>query len=386
MLFYGNREVGGAFDWWVTPLDDGPAVKTGAAETFLTKWPTVAWKGWTIPWATAWFREQIIFADSSTDTSDLWGVPISNRTWKIVGKPRQLTSGTGHNIDGRVSTDGQVVFASLTRNFNIWSLPLDANRGRVTGGLERLTRGEAFHLEPSLSPDGRMLAFVATSPTKGEVILKDLATGKENSIFVVPRYGGYPEFSADGTRIAFSSGATGEKPSIYVSPVAGGIPEMVCEDCGLAPSVSSDGTRILYDWGIPRYIGLLEIATRQTTQLLRDPKDGLLQGRFSPDGRWICFQKAPPSNGNNRLMVTPFRGAAEIPESQWIPVTDGSSWDRRPRWSPDGNLIYFNSIRDGFQCLWAQRLDPVTKRPAGETFSVTIFIVQAGPMERHSDQ
>ena len=68
-------------------------------------------------------------------------------------------------------------------------------------------------------------------------------------------------------------------------------------------------------------------------------------------------------------MVAPFRGAAEIPESQWIPV-NGSAYDRQPRWSPDGNLIYFHSNRDGFQCLWWQRLDPVTKRPAGAAFNV----------------
>ena len=184
---------------------------------------------------------------------------------------------------------------------------------------------------------------------------------------------GYPDFSGDGTKLAFASGAAGGKRSIYVSPVAGGIPEMVCEDCGLGPSFSSDGTKILYEWGIPRYIGLLEIATRQTTQLLRNPKYGLLQGRFSPDDRWICFQRTTPSSVNNRLTVAPFRGAAEIPEFQWIPVTDGTAYDMRPRWSPDGNLIYFNSNRDGFQCLWAQRLDPVTKRPAGATINVYHF-------------
>ena len=48
---------------------------------------------------------------------------------------RRLTSGAGNYIDARVSTDGQVVFATVTWDFNVWSLPLDANRGMVTGGL-----------------------------------------------------------------------------------------------------------------------------------------------------------------------------------------------------------------------------------------------------------
>ena len=32
-----------------------------------------------------------------------------------------------------------------------------------------------------------------------------------------------------------------------------------------------------------------------------------------------------------------------------------------PAWSPDANLLYFWSSRDGSPCLWAQRLDPLTK-------------------------
>ena len=51
--------------------------------------------------------------------------------------------------------------------------------------------------------------------------------------------------------------------------------------------------------------------------------------------------------------------------NQWIPVTDGSTFDDKPRWAPDGKLIYFTSDRDGFRCIWAQRFDPATKQPLG---------------------
>jgi hypothetical protein len=44
-----------------------------------------------------------------------------------------------------------------------------------------------------------------------------------------------------------------------------------------------------------------------------------------------------------------------------------------PRWSPDGNTIYFLSGRDGFRCFWGQRLNPATKDPAGEPFAVQHF-------------
>ena len=33
-------------------------------------------------------------------------------------------------------------------------------------------------------------------------------------------------------------------------------------------------------------------------------------------------------------------------------------------------MIYFASDRGGFSCIWAQRLDAVTKRPVGAPFAV----------------
>src|SRR5262245_15193145 len=61
------------------------------------------------------------------------------------------------------------------------------------------------------------------------------------------------------------------------------------------------------------------------------------------------------------------------PSEQWIPVGHQEGWDDKPRWSPDGNTIYFISHRDGFRCLWAQRLDAVSRRPITSPFPVQHF-------------
>ena len=53
-----------------------------------------------------------------------------------------------------------------------------------------------------------------------------------------------------------------------------------------------------------------------------------------------------------------------------IRITDGSTWDSNPTFSPDGSLLYFYSQRDGGRCIWAQRLDPVSKQPVGAAFAV----------------
>ena len=59
--------------------------------------------------------------------------------------------------------------------------------------------------------------------------------------------------------------------------------------------------------------------------------------------------------------VAPFREG--LTEQDWIFVTGGESFEDKPVWAPNENLIYFTSERDGFRCIWAQRLEPGSKRP-----------------------
>ena len=85
--------------------------------------------------------------------------------------------------------------------------------------------------------------------------------------------------------------------------------------------------------------------------------------RYSPDAKWMTFNANFASR--SWVFVAPLPPAGKrVPESAWIPVSQ-ENWADCPRWSPDGNSLYFLSDRDGFRCIWTQRLDRVTKRPAG---------------------
>ena len=41
--------------------------------------------------------------------------------------------------------------------------------------------------------------------------------------------------------------------------------------------------------------------------------------------------------------------------------------------APDGKTLYFTSARDGYYCLWGQRIDAVSHRPVGEAFAAWHF-------------
>jgi serine/threonine protein kinase len=123
-------------------------------------------------------------------------------------------------------------------------------------------------------------------------------------------------------------------------------------------------TSVLY-WPMDRkQIGLLDVASREKAIVLKHPEYPLLRSHFAPDGRWIAFDAIV--GDQVRLFIAPFQGMSAIGQGTWIAVTNGATLDSTPRWSPDSNSLYFRSGRDGYICLWGQRLDPKTKHPLGE--------------------
>jgi dipeptidyl aminopeptidase/acylaminoacyl peptidase len=100
--------------------------------------------------------------------------------------------------------------------------------------------------------------------------------------------------------------------------------------------------------------------------------EGIYQVRLSPNGRWIVFEAvrgliAPGEGSNAALCVAPVSGGP------WVRVTDGQSWDDKPRWAPDGKTIYYISSRTGFLNVWGIRFDPELGLPQGRPFQVTAF-------------
>jgi eukaryotic-like serine/threonine-protein kinase len=368
LLFLGNRDAKlpfeEAIDWWVMPLDSGPAIKTGALEA--TRNANLAGSLQVYPWALpapAWQpqADSLVFSARSGDTTNLWRIGISPKTWKVTGAPERLTSGTMmEQSPSAASGPGGIVrvaFTSLTENLAIWSLPIEPNRGKVTGELKRLTQEAADDFFPSLSPDGNKMVWVSSRSGTQQVWIKDLRSGEESALTASRSVKYFACFSPDGSKVSFS-----ESPlwNVYIVPASGGAPEMVCEACGEATDWSSDGKRIIGNT-VDGRAWVLDVASRRKTDLLRT-RHWMATRAFSPDNRWFTFLDGT----FGRAYMAPFRGEAAIDESAWIDIMDGEP----APWSPDGKLVYTLSGRDGYLCIWAQRLDAATKKPVGAPFAV----------------
>ena len=386
LLFRGARDGAtaehGDFDWWASPLDGGAAVQTGASRLQgqnalpLTE-RNATHGGWGVnpsDWANGFVSFSAASGVSGLNAS-LWKVPISS-SYRIEGPAQRLTSGTENVLQPSAAGNG-IAFASVTQSSNIWSLPADPNTGKVSGNPQRLTSGTAEDTLPAPSLDAKNIAFASNRTGKMQVWLKNLGTGAEtrqtsSSAIELPLL-----ISPDGSRTIYCIFLGPDPQSsagCFIAPTSGGEGRNFCQTCN--PSSIQDwfdhGRKVLYKKGISvnTEFVLRDIDSGVETTFLRYPKFSIAATRFSPDERWISFQVVIEAATRRQIFIAPVRNGVAADEAEWIPVTDGSGLDRNAVWSPDGNLLYFLSERDGFRCIWAQRLERNSKHPVGEAFPV----------------
>ncbi|MGA3328763.1 MAG: protein kinase [Terriglobia bacterium] len=359
LLFYGTRQ--GVTDWWVEPLDGGTPVRTGALEVFREN------KLATAGMPAQWTGNHVLFSVSSGSNSNLWQIEISPRSFQ-AGRVEQLTSGTGMEVAPTAAQNGRLAFASLTETINLWAIPLDPRQGKASGPPQRLTQDAAPNYQPDISWDGKHLVFLSSRSGHAEVYLKNLETGRESRLTTTRSGAGRPALRRDGSAVIYDTMENGHSV-LYSLSTQGGLPQKICEDCGGVWDQSVDGKTVVTQIrsGQQFAIGLFDTVSGKSTELLSDPNNSLWQGYLSPDERWISFN----SSGGPawRLFIAPFERGGSIPASAWVSVTDAPYYVSKNRWSADGEALYFVSERDGFACIWMQRLD-AAKHPLGEAVAI----------------
>jgi serine/threonine protein kinase len=376
ILFWGIRNskegviAGG--DWWVMPLNGSAPVQTGADASF-THYGLRRPPGSYMIAPAEWLEDRVIFSALLGDSTNLWQLMLPPKSWTVTAAPRRLTAGSGLEAQPSAASGGLLAFAGLLDRLDLWILPLDADTAKITGDMTRLTHSTAAIRAPRASADGKLVAYVIGRSQRQEVRMLDLASGRDSLLGETVRDGLGPTITPDGSKVAYPvTDAQGD--GVYAAPATGGPPQQLCTGCRTVDGFSPDGKLMLY-WAAapgPAVVGLADLVSGQKRVILRREGYAIYRARFSPDGRWIAFH-ARNRPGRSALFVTPFHGGEAIREQEWIAATDGESYDIGPAWSPNGNWLYFISERDGFRCLWAQRLEPQTKHPLGTPLPIQHF-------------
>jgi Tol biopolymer transport system component len=144
--------------------------------------------------------------------------------------------------------------------------------------------------------------------------------------------------------------------------------------------------KMIWDWSLDKgrllfssvddQVHSLDLKSGRDKLFLSKPGSYFFQAKFSPDDHWIAVEGVHPDQGRwqSQILLVPVENGTPAGPDRWIAVDHHpNGWDDKPRWSPNGNLLYFTSDRDGYLCLWAQRMESRTKKLLGTPFPVYHF-------------
>ena len=342
--------------YWLSALAGGSSQKTEIA-SFLAAYQLSLslWSG-----NMDWRGESFLF----TSASAVWAFDLPLGSLKPTNL-RKLSTGTAQ-LDGVRGTLAQFVFSSGNDTDHLWTLPLELNTGKVTGPLQAVPHSGGSQTMPASSADGKVLAFAQINPGGAELRIRDSTSGRES---VLTTQGVRPKVSPDGSKVAYSTYERSAR-AIYLMDSAGGQARKLI-DANTLYGWTADGNSLVYYQTAPIRFYLFDLRTGKEQELISHPKLDIHGAEPSPDRKWVAFHL--PGVANSPVKIASLREGHAAGESEWITVAAYPGSNHRPWWSPNGNLLYFLSLKDNYSDIWAQRLDPVTKHPMGEAFAVQHF-------------
>jgi Tol biopolymer transport system component len=329
----------------------------------------------------------LYFEGHAHETQSLWRITINPNTLAWIDGPDRLTTGTTQDSDAALSPDrSRLVFSAKSVRTRLWMFPFDSIAGKITGPGQAVTSGGAGEQDADAPDDGSKLVYRTVRGGTQQLWERSVADGHERLLLQGDQWTRTrPRWSSDGRRLSYlrrrrSPSDRGRDGSVVVFSIdrgeerlltRPGSPEIIPSDW------SADGRWVLGACPQPpaRRVGtcLIEVtddsqATGSVRILATDATHNLFEQRFSPDQRWISFIAVDAADaGVSRVFIMPASGGP------WKAITDGSSYDDKPHWAPDGRTIYFVSHRDGVLNVWGRRFDPSTGEASGPIFQVTSF-------------
>jgi len=330
----------------------------------------------------------IYFERTFRGVKNIWRMTVDPETLQPLAVER-LNLSPAFDEELALSPDGKkLAFTNENPQYRAWVFPFDASRGKVTGLGQPLTSTRIDAWMVDVTRDGKTLGIAGTRGGEGATWEMSVSNGQEEPIMPGDSYPrGMPVWSPDGKRAAYArSDFSLGKCQLVVWSRENREEELVSADAINQPydwspdgkfvlvSKGSDTTHMAEIWEVPSD----KAATSTARKLISDPNYHLFQPHYSRDGRWIAFEatRTLPRRWDSTLYVIPANGGP------WIRITDAKQWDDKPRWSPDGKVIYYLSDHAGFFNVWGIRFNPETGKPQGEPFQVSSFETPAQRISR----
>lgn len=240
--------------------------------------------------------------------------------------------------------------------------------------VRRVWSGPEVDLSGGISSDGRYLSYVDWET--GDLAIRDLSTGKNRRLTEAPpgEFAFYSRISPDGRHVAYVWVDEEHPYHLRVTSVDdlrnGVEPRVLFRDTPFWMTLSDwspDGKAVLA--GITGGLDLVSVSDGAMSAL--EAPRGAIQGRFSPDGRWIVYQRNAGEDSPGRdIFLIATDGGRETP------LVEHPGEDLVLGWAPDGKRILFASDRTGLMSIWVIAVEGGTPRGAPELVKQNIGDIQ----------
>ncbi len=301
----------------------------------------------------------------------VWLIPVSPKTGKVDGTPRQITSGAGLYQHPAVSRDGQLVFNVTNPTGNVERVSLTNPTSPPAILFSQNSLGAS---RPSQTLDGVMMAYIQSTSQGAQVWLRNTRSGDQHMVVQVDHktapLGLSPVLSPDAAHIAYTIERQPDIGTGYIVDAAGGVPRQICQDCGVHGFLS-DNRRLVAVMKEYREIAVVDSTTGEIQPVLETTDGKLDRPHPSVDDRWLAVRDVVGTDA--KVLVGALSPGHPEPLSHWSVVQQPTTTPRPAGWSPDGRILYLLLDTDGFRCLWGQRIDPQTGRFVGTPYAVRHF-------------
>ncbi len=285
-----------------------------------------------------WYGETIYFTSDRDRTLNVFAYDTRTR------KTRQVTHFSEFDVLWPSLGGDAIVFMNGGSLYRLDLATERATRIPITLGTDLAAAVPHFVdvrdriARATLSPSGARALFEA----RGDLYSVPAKEGPTRNLTRTP---GIREHSAswspDGKSVVYLSDATGEYEIWIRQQDGGGTPRRLTTGGDVwkfAPVFSPDGKSLAFA-DKKRRLLVVDVATGAVTEADRDGQGDLTGYSFSPDGRWIAYEKAHP----NRV---PGLALYSLDRKQSVLLGDGLAPDSEPVFGKDGKHLFFLSSRD----------------------------------------
>ena len=274
-------------DLWRLPVAPGRGDTTGGPEALVATTRVESRGAWSPDGRT------VAFNSDRLGEMNIWLHGIADSA------ERQLTHGPGGDYQPNWAPDGRsiVFFSARAGNADIWAV-------RVTDGrLTRLTNDPSTDTNPFSSPDGQQIAFLSDRGGRSEVWLMHADGSGPRRLTATGAGGHFLRWTPDGGSIVFR-GESGTQIQIFrISVEDGSLTRLPDVSSGAHMSFSPDRSLILDVRG-HKSLWVYPVNGQAARQVFAfpDPEVRIDYPTWSPDGRWVLFDRAAPRGGDLWLL------------------------------------------------------------------------------------